>query len=245
MNDPLVIAHRGYSARYTENTQLAYLGAIDIGADIVESDARLSSDGFVYACHDATLGRIAGDARGVADMTAAELQDVRLPTGERLSPLPRTLTDIAPLRPVLIDVKTPDLPLIEAVARDIRSCGALDKVWIGVRDLAQMKLAHALLPGVRLLAFLPDYALAEEFARAGAQAFRVWEGHLDQPAALRVVREKPTWITLGGKSTSFEVGDTTPDRLARVLALGPRGVLLNDPALMTGPAAPARTTEAT
>lgn len=239
MHPPLVIAHRGYSARYTENTQSAYHGAVAAGADVVESDARLSRDGVVFACHDATLARLAGDPRAVADMSTAELQAVALPAGERLSFLPRTLLEIAPMRPVLIDVKTPDLALIEAIVRDIRGCDAAGKVWIGVRDPAQMELARDRLPGVRLLAFLPDYARADEFARAGAQAFRVWEGDVDIPAAARLLRERPTWITMGGKGTPFGVGDTTPDRLARILALGPRGVLLNDPALMTGAPAPA------
>ncbi|OZI66835.1 glycerophosphodiester phosphodiesterase [Bordetella genomosp. 11] len=240
MHTPLIIAHRGYSARYPENTESAYRGAIAIGADIVESDARLSRDGVVLACHDATLDRIAGDARAVADMTSAELQAVALDGGERLSFLPRTLLDIAPLRPVLIDVKTPDLTLMEAIIRDIRGCDAIGKVWIGARDPAQLALAHARLPGVRLLALLPDYTLADEFARAGAQVFRVWEGQMDDPAAARVLRERPAWITMGGKDTPCAVGDTTPDRLARVLAREPRGVLLNDPALMTGPRAPRR-----
>ncbi|AOB30907.1 hypothetical protein AKI39_09710 [Bordetella sp. H567] len=239
----MIIAHRGYSTRYPENTQSAYRGAIDIGADIVESDARLSKDGAVFACHDATLARIAGDPREVADMTAAQLCEVALAGGARLSPLPRTLIDIAPSRPVLMDVKTPDLDIIEAIVRDIRACDALARVWMGVRDLSQMVLAHALLPGVRLLAFLPDYSRAEEFERAGAQAFRVWEGHVDDPDAARVVRAKPTWITMGGKNTPCEVGDTTPERLARILALRPRGVLLNDPPLMTGTAASPRPSE--
>ncbi|WP_157792881.1 glycerophosphodiester phosphodiesterase [Bordetella genomosp. 8] len=234
MHKPLVIAHRGYSSRYVENTQSAYRGAIEIGADIVESDARLSRDGCVFACHDATLSRIAGDPRAIADMTADELRAVALAGGERLSPLPRTLTDIAPLRPVLIDVKTQDLDIIEAIARDIRACGAAARVWIGVRDAGQMDLARRLLPDTCLLAFLPDYTRADEFERAGARAFRVWEGQVDDPAAIDVLRDKPTWITLGGKHTPCEVGDTTPERLARILALRPRGVLLNDPVLMTG-----------
>lgn len=234
MTQPLVIAHRGFSSRYVENTLSAYRGAIDIGADIIESDARLSRDGFVFACHDATLARIASDDRAISAMTAAELQAVTLAEEERLSPLPRTLEQIASRRPVLIDVKTPDLPLIEAIIRDVRANNAIGKVWIGVRDLAQMQRAHALEPDVALLAFLPDYARADEFARAGARAFRVWEGHVEQPAALRVLREKPTWITMGGKETPCAVGDTTPERLARILALMPHGVLLNDPALMTG-----------
>ena len=44
---PLVIAHRGHSARYPENTLEAYRAAIAAGADLVETDARLSADGVV------------------------------------------------------------------------------------------------------------------------------------------------------------------------------------------------------
>lgn len=236
MSQPLVIAHRGYSSRYVENTQSAYRGAVDIGADIIESDARLSKDGFVFACHDATLERIAGMARAVSDMTASELQEVGLEKGERLSPLKLTLNNIASQRPLLIDVKTPDLPLIEAIICDIHCCRAAEKVWIGIRDLEQMQLAHALLPEAKLLAFLPDYARAEEYAQAGASVFRVWEGDIEQPEAARVLRERPTWVTMGGRNTPCEVGDTTMVRLAKVLSLKPQGILLNDPTLMTGPA---------
>jgi glycerophosphoryl diester phosphodiesterase len=246
MTHPLVIAHRGFSARFVENTLTAYRGAIGIGADIVESDARLSRDGVVFACHDATLARIAGDVRAVSDMTAAELRAVALMRNERLSCLPQTLAEIAPHRPVLIDVKTPDLPLIEAIIRDVRAHHAIGKVWIGVRDLAQMQRAHALEPGVALLAFLQDYTHAGLFEQAGARAFRVWEGEVDEPAARQVLRDRPSWVTMGGKHTPCEVGDTTPERLARILALGPQGILLNDPGLMMGasaagsPVAPAR-----
>ncbi len=244
MNRPLVIAHRGYSSRYLENTQAAYLGAIAIGADIVESDARLSKDGQVYASHDADLSRIGmdGEGRAIAELDASELDAVALRGNERLSPLPVTLTRIAPRRPVLIDVKTPDLPLIEAVVRDVRAHGAVDRVWVGVRNLAQLQRARALLPALRMLAFLGDYALADEFERAGAAAFRVWEGEVALPDAARVLREKPTWITMGGKNTPCAVGDTTPERLARILALKPEGVLVNDPTLLLAPAGPSAPT---
>ena len=146
MNRPLVIAHRGYSSRYVENTQAAYDGAIAIGADVVETDARLTRDGQVYACHDANLARIAlnGEARAIADLDAAELDPVALMANERLSPLPVTLTRIAPRRPVLIDVKTPDLILIEAVVRDVLAHGAIHRAWSGVRDAAQMRRAREL-----------------------------------------------------------------------------------------------------
>ena len=75
----------------------------------------------------------------------------------------------------------------------------------------------------------------DEFEQAGAQAYRVWEGEVEQEAAERVLRDKPTWITMGGKGTPCEVGDTTPARLGRILELEPQGVLVNDPLLMIAP----------
>ena len=41
MTRTLAIAHRGFSARYPENTLTAYRAAVQTGADIVESDEQL------------------------------------------------------------------------------------------------------------------------------------------------------------------------------------------------------------
>ena len=59
MTRPLVVAHRGHSALFPENTLAAYEAAIAAGADIVETDARLTADGVVVSAHDADIGRIA------------------------------------------------------------------------------------------------------------------------------------------------------------------------------------------
>jgi glycerophosphoryl diester phosphodiesterase len=51
----LVIAHRGASARFRENTVEAFRGAIDLGADGVELDVRRTADGALAVLHDARL----------------------------------------------------------------------------------------------------------------------------------------------------------------------------------------------
>ena len=51
------IAHRGASGHCPENTLAAFGRAIELGADMVEVDAQLSSDGVVFLCHDDTLSR--------------------------------------------------------------------------------------------------------------------------------------------------------------------------------------------
>ncbi len=49
----MVIAHRGASANYLENTRDAFIGAAELGADWVELDVRHTADGALIVNHDA------------------------------------------------------------------------------------------------------------------------------------------------------------------------------------------------
>lgn len=70
----LVIAHRGDSARFPENTLEAFHQGMALGADALEFDVRLSSDGKAVVLHDPTLDRTTDGTGPVAARTAAELQ---------------------------------------------------------------------------------------------------------------------------------------------------------------------------
>lgn len=54
-----IIAHRGFSYRYPESSRLAYQGAIEVGADGLECDIRLTRDAVAICFHDRTTKRIA------------------------------------------------------------------------------------------------------------------------------------------------------------------------------------------
>lgn len=53
-----IIAHRGYSQNYPENTLFAFEKAIEAGVDMIETDVRLSADNVPMIFHDKTLSRI-------------------------------------------------------------------------------------------------------------------------------------------------------------------------------------------
>ena len=73
---PLIIAHRGSSARAPENTRAAFRAAIADGADGVEFDVRLARDGVPVVIHDPDLSRTAGRAERVSEMTSSELAGI-------------------------------------------------------------------------------------------------------------------------------------------------------------------------
>ena len=73
-DDFTIIAHRGASAYYPENTLPSFEGAIAMGADMVELDVQLTSDKEVVVFHDEKISRCT-DGRGkIADHTLAELK---------------------------------------------------------------------------------------------------------------------------------------------------------------------------
>jgi len=78
-----IIAHRGASAVAPENTLAAFKEAVRLGADMIELDVRLSSDGAVVVFHDRDLSRTTDGTGPVEDLTLAELK--RLDTGSRFS----------------------------------------------------------------------------------------------------------------------------------------------------------------
>jgi glycerophosphoryl diester phosphodiesterase len=73
-NDFTVIAHRGASAYYPENTIISFQGAVDMAADMVELDVQMTLDGEVVVFHDEKISRCTNGRGRVADYPLAELK---------------------------------------------------------------------------------------------------------------------------------------------------------------------------
>ncbi len=71
---PLIIAHRGYRAKYPENTLCAFKAALEAGAAMIELDVSLSCDRKLVVIHDTTLQRTTNGNGPVNGLTLAELK---------------------------------------------------------------------------------------------------------------------------------------------------------------------------
>ncbi|MEZ4816194.1 MAG: glycerophosphodiester phosphodiesterase family protein [Bdellovibrionota bacterium] len=69
----LVIAHRGYSEKYPENTLLAFQEAIKLRASAIELDIHLTKDNELVVTHDFKLGRCVQASGTVNTYTLSEL----------------------------------------------------------------------------------------------------------------------------------------------------------------------------
>jgi glycerophosphoryl diester phosphodiesterase len=75
-NRPLLIGHRGYPARFPENTPAAFEGAIQAGCDMIELDVTLTKDRKVVVIHDDTLDRTTNGRGLVREHTLAHIKQL-------------------------------------------------------------------------------------------------------------------------------------------------------------------------
>ena len=70
----LILGHRGASGYAPENTMEAFTLAADMGADGLELDIHLTSDGHVVICHDELIDRTSNGQGSIPQYTLAELK---------------------------------------------------------------------------------------------------------------------------------------------------------------------------
>lgn len=78
----MIYAHRGYSAKFPENTMLAFQKAEEAGADGIELDVQLTKDGEVVVIHDEKVDRTTNGKGYVKDLSYSELK--RLDAGYKI-----------------------------------------------------------------------------------------------------------------------------------------------------------------
>jgi glycerophosphoryl diester phosphodiesterase len=108
----LRIAHRGASGNFPENTRLAVEKALEAGADMVELDCQLSSDGHIVIFHDERLVRITGTGGSINRMSLEQLKRLEIGAwrksafkGERILTLEEVFTVIDRQADLCLDIK--------------------------------------------------------------------------------------------------------------------------------------------
>jgi len=75
MKNIIVEGHRGYAAKYPENTMISYKAAIELGVDAIEFDVWLTKDKVPVLIHDGNTMRTCGKDSRIQDLTFEELRE--------------------------------------------------------------------------------------------------------------------------------------------------------------------------
>lgn len=248
---PLIIGHRGASTVAPENTLAAFERALRDGADGIECDVRLASDGVPVIIHDATLNRTGRIDASIASLSSNELAatDVgswfnrRFPARARLEyerafvpTLARLFESIAPrCRVLYVELKCEAreaAAMAEQVVAEVRGHGVEPKVVIESFTLAAVKEVKRIAPDLRTAAAF-ERKLARPLLTPRELLKQARACHADELALHRSLVSRPLIEAAhaGGLRTIVWTVDH-PSWIKRAAALGLHGIITNDPATM-------------
>ena len=237
-NLPLNYAHRGASHVAPANTLAAFRRAMELGADGIELDAHLSSDGEVVVIHDFDVGATTDGKGAVREKTLAELKELDAGSwfstafaGERIPTLQEVIDEVGRHLLINIEIKTKSLwgeGLADSVVEMIESNRLSERVIVSSFNPLALQRLRRLEPSIPIgLLYASDQAF---FLRRAC--FR----HVLQPQALHpdyrmVDAEYVRWARKLGYLIDFWTVDE-PAEMKRLAEVGVDRIVTTQPVLL-------------
>ncbi len=160
---PRVVAHRGDSAHFPENTLPAFESACSMGVDVIETDVHLSKDGRLVIWHDPTLERNTNGSGSVEDHTLEELKALDAgytftSDGGKTFPFRNKGVQLCTLQQALrscpamcfnVDLKSKDPAIVDAFIHVIKEEHATKRVVAASFHLSNLKLLRKKEPSIQ------------------------------------------------------------------------------------------------
>jgi len=243
---PLIIGHRGASRFAPENTLAAFRLALEVGADGVEFDVRLTRDGVPIIIHDDNLKRTGATPSLVADLSLTELQQIdvgswfrtedfaseRVPTLEKLFELYGSTNSL-----LYLEMK-PDPGererLAQACVEKVNTSSLKERIIVECFDLSAIATLKSLDPSIRTAALFEPGITKPPFVTSGQrlvdQALAVGADEIALHHRFATERVVTTAKNSGLTVVVWTVDE--PTWIARAISSGITALITNDPALM-------------
>jgi glycerophosphoryl diester phosphodiesterase len=141
MKKALVIAHRGYTRHFPDNTLEAFRAAREIGADGVEFDVQETVDGAFVVFHDDSV-----DGNNISNLKLGDIEKVRVKGRYRIPTLGQALEELGSGLVLLVELKQ---------VRSLEKFLSLLRSHVAVAFTALVSFDAALI--VRLSGLAPDF----------------------------------------------------------------------------------------
>jgi glycerophosphoryl diester phosphodiesterase len=235
---PTIVAHRGASSTRPENTLSSFEEAIALGAQIVELDVRLSSDGVPIVMHDPVVDR-ATDGNGfVHELAAAELVTLHVGPDATVPTFAGVLEAVSSRAALAVEIKNipgepaydpAGEPIVAAVHADLERTAFDGVVLVISFNPSSIEASKALAPDVPTGFLTTDLVDPRE-----ALAYAAAKGHdMVLPgtwAAIPAGESFPDEVHAAGlRAGTWTVDD--PETLRMLLDRGFDAVASNDPAM--------------
>ena len=241
------LAHRGDSLFFPENTEISFRSALKKGADVLETDLRLCSDGKIVLSHDPDLRRLTGDSRPVSSLSSDEIK--RMDAGALFRPgenhpfrgrgitvlfLEEALS-LFPDTRFNLDLKTEDPELVRETVKRLEEAGAVDRVCVTSFHQRALSTFRRLLPDTACSLSKREVLQVLLFHRCGWTPAAVRRGRANvlqipeyagryrllRPSLFRWCRKRKLPLQI------WTVND--PEKMNALLAEGVNGIFTDDP----------------
>ena len=241
-----VYAHRGAAIECPENTMVSFRRALDLGADALEMDVHLTSDGHVVVSHDADGLRMAGARATIASCSLRDVQswdagwgfcDAKggrpyARAGHRVPTLAEVLAEF-PGVPINVDLKAEGPALAEAFLKVVRGRREEERVIAASFNRASLKHLRG-----QFYAGLTALAQSEVVELLALPAFLWRRLPATGKAAQLPTRSGPLklatpWVIERCRACGLRIDFWTvnePAEARALVALGVDGIMTDDPA---------------
>ena len=252
--NPVVLAHRGDSKRFPENTMPAFRSALQMKVDVIETDVHITKDGVVVIWHDDDLSRLCGEAIPVYEKTYAELlthdagcfyidENGNKPFEGKGITIARfdELLELDANQRINVDMKDPKPELVRAMADLLRKYNAVGRVCVASFHSQNIFLLRKIMPDA-LTSFtskeVAKYVLTINFGlgflwkRFPSCVFQMPERMPETKHGIRLLTKR--FIKYCHKrNIKIQIWTINEaDEMRRLLAMGVDGLFTDDPALM-------------
>jgi len=193
-----IVAHRGIPTEAPENTIASFQRAVELGADAVELDVRLTSDQVPVVYHYFYLDEHTSALGAIFDFTLEQLRDVEvyckknptLPSG-RISMLPEILEMFGGKIGLEIEIKGPEPEAPEIIGRVLNDFKKLwDTIEVTSYEPALLLAVQDICPGITVDLLFPR---SESWMKLDVVQYQAI--HYSRLAHARAVHLHPTQLS--------------------------------------------------
>jgi len=226
-DDLTITAHRGSAFKAPENTLSAIHQAIEDGADYIEIDVQLTSDGVPVLWHDQDMARIFGKPERIVDVRYDDIRHLDAGSWfddrfaeERIATLEQAIKAVRGQARLFVDLKPNrnEQALVTAVVQTLQKNHAVEGTIIAAADWPSLELAKELEPGLKT-ALLAQFVVGP-----------LWQDRYDI-LALRLNRATPAAVARAHKAgNELHVWTVNqPSDMARFLDMGVDNIITDRP----------------
>jgi glycerophosphoryl diester phosphodiesterase len=172
MPRPEIVAHRGLPREARENTEAAFLLAVEAGCDAIELDVHATSDGVVVVHHDSLLHPTPGSEARIPIAALSHAEVLRRTPGDwPITTLHDVLDLVCDRVRVYVEVKAPD---IERLLWEVLAAHACN-VAVHSFDHRVVQKMRSLAPGLPVGVLMSSYLLDPALPLSVTGARDLWQ----------------------------------------------------------------------